>query len=158
MVTKQTEGQVDMAVAAVPDALRLSGTLLLLMRALDGRVRAGGPGDGLTVTDIGVLGRIEKGAALPSVIARESRLDPARVTHLTDRLVERGYVERMVDPDDRRRWRLNLTSAGRERLAAGRGDVTQAMEELLVGLDADARAGIFKAMEHVRGTLDALPK
>jgi len=156
MAVKQKEGRAG-AVATVPDALRLSGTLLLLVRALDGRVRAIGQGDGLTVTDIGVLGRIGRGVALPSKIAREMRLDPARVTHLADRLVERGYVERAVDPDDRRCWRLNLTAPGRERLAAGRSDVTEAMEELLVGLDADARAGLFEAMEHVRGALDALP-
>ncbi len=156
MAVKQKERQAG-ATTAVPDALRLSGTLLLLVRALDGRVRAIGQGDGLTVTDIGVLGRIERGVALPSKIAREMRLDPARVTHLADRLVERGYVERVVDPDDRRCWRLNLTASGRERLAAGRDDVTQVMEELLVGLDADARARLFAAMEHVRSALDALP-
>ncbi len=157
MAVKQKEGQAGEA-AVVPDALRLSGTLLLLLRALDGRARAIGQGDGLTVTDLGVLGRIERGVALPSKIARDLRLDPARVTHLTDRLVEHGYVERTVDPDDRRCWRLHLTIAGRERLVTGRGDVTEAMEELLVGLDADARAGLFEAMEQVRGTLDALPK
>lgn len=47
--------------------------------------------------------------------------DPSNVTFLVDRLEERGLVQRVVDPDDRRVKALSLTPAGvatRSRLAA----------------------------------------
>jgi DNA-binding MarR family transcriptional regulator len=40
--------------------------------------------------------------------------DPSNVTFLVDRLEERGLVQRVVDPDDRRIKALSLTPAGVE--------------------------------------------
>ncbi len=48
-----------------------------------------------------------------SSIANVLRCDRSAVTWITDRLEERGYVERRSDPDDRRVKLLALTDEGR---------------------------------------------
>src|SRR3954447_17943584 len=102
---------------AAPDALRSAGTLLRLVRTIDQQLRTtSARDDALSITELGVLGQIDRGIDLPSQVARSLRIDPARVTHLTDRLVEQGYITRDADPRDRRRWRLQLTVGGGERL------------------------------------------
>jgi DNA-binding MarR family transcriptional regulator len=136
------------------DGLRLVGTLMLLVRTLEQRARQMTGTDDLTITDLGLLGQIDRGADCPSQVARALRLDPARVTHVTDRLVALGYVARAVDPNDRRRWRLSLTAAGEQRLAAGRRDTRMAVETLLEGLSDDERAAVATGVEGIRRELE----
>ena len=65
---------------------------------------------------------LARGEALPQhLLAGELHLDKSTVSRLVDSLVNRGWVERAVNPDDRREVRLTLTAAGRtavEQLAA----------------------------------------
>jgi DNA-binding MarR family transcriptional regulator len=145
-------------VTTTPDALRIAGTLLLLVRALEQQLRAAGGVNALTVTDLGVLGQIDRGVDLPSQVARAMRLDPARVTHVTDRLVAHGYVDRAIDPNDRRCWRLQLTHTGKQRLAEGRTDLMAGMERLLDGLSEAERVGLMEGLEGTRRGLAALPQ
>lgn len=144
------------SVATTPDALRLVGTLLRLVRTVDQRFRAAGDASSLTLTELSVLGRIGRDVTLPSQIARTLRLDPARVTHVTDRLVSHGYVSRELDPDDRRCWRLRLTPEGDACLEQGRANARAAMETLLNGLSEDERADLYNGLEGARRVLDAL--
>jgi DNA-binding MarR family transcriptional regulator len=48
-----------------------------------------------------------------SSVANVLRCDRSAVTWITDRLEERGYVERLADPSDRRVKLLALTDEGR---------------------------------------------
>jgi DNA-binding MarR family transcriptional regulator len=141
-------GQLPMS--TTPDALYYAGTLVRLVRALDQQLRAATGPDSLTTTELGVLGQIDHGVDLPSLLARTLRLDPARVTHVADRLVARGYIVRAVDPRDRRCWRLRLTPLGQQRLEEGRADVRAAMEALLGGLTEEERTGLLRGLEGVR--------
>lgn len=143
--------------ASSVDALRVAGSLLLLTRAWEQQLRATSDGEPLNITELGVLGQIDRGVEQPSRIARALRLDPARVTHLTDRLVSCGFIERRADPSDRRRWQLVLTEPGKVRLAAGRDSMRAAMETLLVGLGPDELAGLVQGLEGVRRVLADLP-
>jgi DNA-binding MarR family transcriptional regulator len=146
------------SVSTAPDVLRIAGTLLLLVRALEQQLRLVSGAAALTVTELGVLGQIDRGVDLPSQVARAMRLDPARVTHVTDRLVERGYVARAIDANDRRCWRLLLTETGKQRLAEGRIDLKASMERLLEGLSETERAGLMEGLEGVRRGLADLPQ
>jgi len=49
------------------------------------------------------LSFLMQGAQTASAIAAETRLTPAAVTALIDRLEKRGFVRRRADPDDRRK-------------------------------------------------------
>lgn len=140
------------------DLLRMAGTLALLMRSLDQRVRAAGQAEALSIADLSVLRQIERGVDLPSTVARALRLDPARLTHIADRLVERGYIERALDAEDRRRWRLRLTETGVARLRQGRADIMAIMDDVLAGITAEERAELAHALQAVRRVLDTAPE
>lgn len=45
-------------------------------------------------------------------IASHTHIDPAATVRLADSLTERGWVKRLEDPTDRRRWRVCLTASG----------------------------------------------
>src|SRR5256885_4159603 len=91
-------GQLPMS--TTPDALYYAGTLVRLVRALDQQLRAATGPDPLTTTELGVLGQIDRGVDLPSLLAPTLRLHPPRATHLAHRLLARGYILREVDPRD----------------------------------------------------------
>jgi len=124
------------------------------MRALDQQVRSAASVDHLDLLDVSILRQVERGADLPSVIARTLRLDPGRVTRIIDHLVELRYVLRTADAEDRRRCRLQLTQAGEERLGAGKADVAAAMSRVLDGLSEEELAGLESGLEGVRRILD----
>ena len=135
------------------DALRVAGALLLAVRTLEQKLRTVAGADALSLTDIGVLVQIDAGVDLPSQVARALRLDPARVTHVTDRLVEYGLIERGIDPRDRRCWRLNLTATGRQRLEEARADTSGAVDALLEGLTRDERTALLTGLDALRRDL-----
>jgi DNA-binding MarR family transcriptional regulator len=71
-------------------------------------------------------------ATLNQVARAVSRGAPA-VSRSVDALVRAGLIERMQDPDNRRRLALRLTEAGRERLASrtpGGSNLSMKLERL----------------------------
>ncbi len=104
-------------------------------------------------TASGVLSEIDRGTELSSAIARTTRLDPARVTRIVDRLVERGLVSRSTSPQDRRRAPLELGEQGRERLEKGRADIRAAMGTLLTGLSDDEQEAFALALGAIQRVL-----
>lgn len=63
------------------------------------------------ILTLGYLSRTEK--ARPSDIAKALGLTPPTVTHLTEKLVKRDYVVRLLDETDRRIVQLAITDQGR---------------------------------------------
>lgn len=74
---------------------------------------------GITTAQAGALMAIAAGDR-PSQreLGRELALGEPAVTGLVDRLARLGLVERVADPDDARRSRLQVTDAGRQAIAA----------------------------------------
>jgi DNA-binding MarR family transcriptional regulator len=140
----------SMPVSDEVDALGLAGGLLYFLRILDQQVRLSRREDGLSLAEISVLGAVAAGHDTPSSVARALRLDPARITHISDRLVSLGYLRREIDQVDRRRWRMSLTSAGETRAHEGRSDVDCAMRRLLVGLTQSEVDGMINALEGIQ--------
>jgi DNA-binding MarR family transcriptional regulator len=68
---------------------------------------------GLTPPQMGVLKRLDDPYPMGR-LADELHCDASNVTWMTDRLTERGLVERTADPLDRRVKRLVLTEKGRK--------------------------------------------
>ena len=54
----------------------------------------------------------QNGAVPQQALARRLNLDKSTVSRLVDSLVHRGWVERSVNPGDRREVRLTLSEAG----------------------------------------------
>ncbi len=87
--------------------------------ALAQRMRAERPSDGTTLSMISAMSHLDReGALTAGRLAALQRAKPQTVTRTLARLTELGWIERRPGLDDRRQILLELTPAGRDRLAA----------------------------------------
>lgn len=82
--------------------------------AMRDALEAAGHGD-IPRNGLYVIGGLALGAgdAPLSVLIRDLRISKQAAGQLVDALVERGYLQRAQDPDDRRRQVVTLTARGR---------------------------------------------
>jgi DNA-binding MarR family transcriptional regulator len=99
-----------------------------------------------------LLGGIHRGAWEPTDIAGDFGISKQAASKLVDALVVRGYLEREVDPDDRRRMRLTLTDRGRAAAEASWDATDQLDRELEEKVGAEA----IRQMRRTVGELIAL--
>jgi DNA-binding MarR family transcriptional regulator len=103
---------------------------------------------GPPVAQLTVMGRLDRdGAASVSDLASAERMRPQSMAQTVRELERAGLVSRRPDPDDRRRWFVELTPEGREQLLATRalreGWLTDALER---ELDPSERALLADAL------------
>ena len=91
----------------------VAGATIALLRSLDkGRSRTAAQA-GLSGSEVRVLSRIaEAGQITPKLMVEFTDLSPSALTAIIDRLVDRGIVQRVVNPKDRRSLFLELTASG----------------------------------------------
>lgn len=139
-----------------PDEYRAWDALLRVqqrsIRALDAALQEQA---GLSVTEFDVLitlynapqARLGMGALAQSVL-----LSPSGLTHLVTRLERSGLVERLVDPEDGRKFFAVLTERGDERLRAARSVHNAVLRRTLLShLDAGDRRTLGDLWDRVRG-------
>ena len=69
-------------------------------------------GHDLTFSQFVTIKKLAGGIASVTDLARAAELNPGAMTRLLDRLAEKGLVERVADPGDRRALHIHLTDAG----------------------------------------------
>lgn len=139
------------------DRVTAAAAIAGFARALNMRLRETSEGAGLALAELNVLGGIERGDDLSSILVRKLLLDAPRVSRIVDSFVASGYVAREPDLDDRRRYRLRLTPAGADLLARGRARLAAAMDDLLAGLTEQERAGLERAVPGMGRVLVGCP-
>jgi MarR family transcriptional regulator, lower aerobic nicotinate degradation pathway regulator len=119
-------------------------------RVLDGRLAE----RGLRLRHMAVLAALsEAGAAHQSALGRSVRLDPSDMTATVDDLERAGYVERRVDPGDRRRRVVRLTREGDRTLAELRAMAEGVADELLAPLPEARRRRLHEDLAVVLAAL-----
>lgn len=94
----------------------------------------------LTPTQFFALARLhETGKLSQNRLGRLAAMDPATIQGVIRRLQERGFIERLPDPNDRRRMVLSLSPLGRETVTALLADAESIGEEILSPLDPEQR-------------------
>ena len=73
-------------------------------------------------------------------------MDANNVVLLLNELEDLGYVARRRDPDDRRRHRVEVTSAGTKALAKAEQAQEAIEDDVLGALDADERATLWRLL------------
>lgn len=122
---RSASGQAD---SAVPEPVDLAGYVLdeqfgFLLRQMQQRYVAMflemmGE-DGPTPPQFAALCRLAAdGRISQNQLGRMTAMDPATIRGVVTRLEERGLVERLHDPDDKRRVLVQLSPRGREQLPA----------------------------------------
>jgi DNA-binding MarR family transcriptional regulator len=110
--------------------------------ALVRRLRAESAGQALSMSQAGVLARLDRnGPSTVADLARGEHVTPQSMGTTVASLEEEGLVARTVDPGDARRWNASLTGAGKRLLLEGRAVrqawLTRVIEEHLT--DAEQR-------------------
>jgi len=72
------------------------------------------------------------------------------VTSLTDELEKNGYVTRNLDPDDRRSFRIALTTRGKRAFEKVAAEHERWVVELLGDLNADESRQLHALLGHLR--------
>jgi DNA-binding MarR family transcriptional regulator len=89
--------------------------------ALIRRLRAESSGEALSISQAGVLVRLDKlGPQTVADLARLEHVTPQSMGTTVASLEDEGLIARAVDPKDARRWNASLTAAGKRLLLEGR--------------------------------------
>lgn len=81
----------------------------------------------------------EVGPASQAELSRRTTIDRSDMVATTNELVEQGYVERSLDPGDRRRNVVSMTPAGRRRLRQLDRLLAEVQHQLLAPLSPKER-------------------
>jgi len=94
-----------------------------------------------------VLGGMANRGVAGGDLIRQLGVSKQAASQLVDVLVLRGYLDRQVDPDDRRRMTIALTERGRAAAAAVRAGVEEVDGELALRLSTAQLAGLHAGLE-----------
>jgi len=88
-------------------------------------------------------------------LAELLEVEPMTVARLTDRLAERGLVERRADPADRRIWRLHLREQAAPLIQQIQTERTAIAALVTRDLPPSLRHATERALLHIKGSLCA---
>ncbi|MFJ4408769.1 MarR family winged helix-turn-helix transcriptional regulator [Streptomyces sp. NPDC088910] len=125
-------------------------------KAARGRLAAELSDEGLRLWHMAVLAALaDFGPQVQRELAGRLGVDPSDMVKVVDELAASGCVERARDTADRRRVRVALTPAGRDRLAALTARAEAAQDDVLAPLDARERAQLHALLLRVHDGLPA---
>ena len=88
-----------------------------------------------------------------SELAHQTRVSPATITNMLQRMERDGLVERRQDADDQRVTRVYLTDAGHRVQDAAEAAWRQIEDEAFAGFTADERSLLNDLLQRVRQNL-----
>jgi DNA-binding MarR family transcriptional regulator len=130
--------------------LRLLATANLIAGELGARLKAR---HGISLAQFDYLAQLHRSGAADvamSELGRRLMVTSGNVTGLTDRLERQGWVRRERASHDRRTQFVRLTADGRARFEAIAAEHRQWVQELMAGLDADARRVLFTLLGQLK--------
>jgi DNA-binding MarR family transcriptional regulator len=111
---------------------------------------------GVTRAQWKVLFRLSRTPGLRQVeLADILDVEPITLSRILDRLEEAGLVERLRDPDDRRAWRLEITTKAQPLIAKLRALAEELMDEAFAGLSEDELALMRSKLAKIRDNIAA---
>ncbi|MGB5332658.1 MAG: MarR family transcriptional regulator [Woeseiaceae bacterium] len=115
----------------------------------------------VTIAQCTVLQTLLDGTWDASTLAGQARVTKGAMTRLLDGLQSRGFVERQQDPNDGRRWLIELTTTGTKEAKRLAGMTENAVNLIMSRMPKDMRtpavaliADLRKAAEEVRDQID----
>ena len=98
-------------------------------------------------TEVGVLRILTSGPRRITELAYEERVSQPGITLLVNRLAERGWVQRGIDPSDGRAVLVSLTDAGEQVFAQLRAEYRALLHEEMATLGNRDVATLARAVE-----------
>jgi long-chain acyl-CoA synthetase len=106
----------------------------------------------LSLPQFRVLALVDEGGERASQLADRLAVAKPTITAVVDGLVERGYLKRTADCDDRRATKITLTAAGKKALYEAEHAMHAHLHALLA--HADDPAAIERALEDLAAAVD----
>ncbi|NNC84156.1 MAG: MarR family transcriptional regulator [Flavobacteriales bacterium] len=114
-------------------------------------------GIALTVKQVIVLHKLERGCTHQSELAILTGRDKGSLTRLIQSLERKGFVERTASTEDKRVNIVLLTPSGRQMLDRARPILDQTFEAVLDGISEDDRLVTRQVLQQIlQNTLDIL--
>ncbi len=107
-----------------------------------------------TIQTIAAFG---ESGTLNTTLARQIGVAAPSMTAMVDGLVERGLVDRGIDPNNRRQVIIRLTEAGIARLAVVEGAITERISSALSVLAEPQKELLISALQDLERVLSAMP-
>jgi len=134
---------------------RLVAVLELLPTSLDAQLQQDA---GMTHYEFAVLSllRLSPGATLQSKeLAVKTNATLPRLSHVVSRMVDRGWLERLPSPDDKRATNVHLTDDGRRAvIRATAGHIAHARRLVIDRLDRDELTALASIGKKLADVLD----
>lgn len=112
---------------------------------------------GVSMSHLHLMSMLDRHGELPmSQIAELLDVSDSNATGLIDRMEERGIVERVRHPEDRRVVHVRVSDAGRRILADVEILRDDLVARILARLDTPRLMRLGQAMEDVRGAIEAI--
>lgn len=89
----------------------------------------------------------DEGAMPQHTLGARAGMDRTTTMQAAQLLEEAGHIVRSDDPDDRRVYRVSLTPAGRQLVAALQGRIRRAEQDVLSALSASERADLLRLLQ-----------
>jgi DNA-binding MarR family transcriptional regulator len=114
---------------------------------------------GLTRVQWRALKRIHQAEGITqTALADLMDMEPIAVGRVIDRLQKAGFVERRSDPNDRRVWRLHLSSQSTQIMDAIEQVSAGVREDSVAAVDPDQLQIALKVLSQIRETLSQLDR
>ena len=87
-------------------------------------------------------------------ISKRMNLSPSRLTRIIDGLVQKGYMQREIDPNDRRNMIVTLSRRGKIFTNKLNKAFIEVHEEILQDIEATQHEPLIIAMEHLLSAIE----
>ena len=109
---------------------------------------------GLTTAEFHCLRFINSGEVINNKdLANRLNLSPGRLTRIINGLVQKKYVTRNLDPDNRRSLRVALSKKGEQMVAQLKDAYLSIHEEILSDIDPKIHKELINGMTHLLSAL-----
>jgi DNA-binding MarR family transcriptional regulator len=112
-------------------------------------------GEAASVSQLRLMSELEHGPQTLSTLARHRHVSPQALCNLAHDLVERGWLERIPHPTDRRQQLLTITDAGYKAFATARMRALDQIAPLLATLNERELAAVEAALPALQRVLSA---
>ena len=147
-------GSIDHADALEQAALYIVQTLPRMFKTVKHRLRSTDPGHReLGDSQMWALRILAEGRQVTSDLAHHLNVTTPTMTRIVDGLVNKGFVERSHDPEDRRRIYLEVTGEGSECARKGHEQFRATLADYLSPLTNEQLADIMRAFAHLQSLL-----
>jgi DNA-binding MarR family transcriptional regulator len=85
------------------------------------------------------------------------RIDKASMVRIIDHLVEKGFIERVANPVDRREHKLQLTKRGKQALPEIHKAIEEMNEAATTGLSEKEKKNFYRYMRTIAANLESMP-